>query len=483
MMKTYLAAIVSLAIMLAGCSSDNTDTVAVGDAALTPEEATQIAREAYIYGFPLILNYKTMYDYAIDKDAPEYKGDFNQISSTARVYTPEDRAIITPNSDTPYSFTWVDLRAEPVVYTIPEIEQQRFYQVQFIDLYTHNFAYIGSVATGNVPGNYMLTGPDWTGDIPSGITAAISSETQFILSIHRTQLFAPDDIDRVIEIQEGYKVEPLSAFLGTITPPAAAVVEFPKWKEGAELGAGSLEYLDFMLTLVRTPKEEQALMARLSRIGLGDGTAFELQNFTPEIQQALEVGVQQGMEAIQAFKEVAALDPLASAKIFGTRAFLNESAKENYDLDDLFMLRAVAAQAGIYGNSGDEAIYPTYFVDGDCVPLDASTSSYTMTFAKGDLPPVEAFWSLTMYDGKTQLLIDNPLDRYLLNSPMMDQFVLNDDGSLTLYLQKESPGEQLESNWLPAPDGPFYATLRLYGPKAEVLEGEWVSPPLVKTGD
>jgi len=478
MMKTYLIALASLMIILSGYSSDSNG--AAKEATLTPKEATQIAKEAYIYGFPLVLNYKTMYDYAVDTKSPEYKGDFNQISSVARVFTPEDKTIITPNSDTPYSMTWVDLRAEPVVYTIPEIEKERFYEVQLIDLYTHNFAYISTVATGNVPGKYLLTGPDWKGEIPKGIAKVIPCETQFLFSIHRTQLFNPDDLDNVKNIQDGYKVEPLSAFLGTKAPSKAVAIDFPKWEEGAEYSAQSFNYLDFMLTLVKTPQEEQALMARFAKIGLGDEAIFDLKSLSPEIQQALEEGVKEGLEAMKAFKDTASKDPLVSAKIFGTRAFLNESAKENYNLDDLFILRAVAAQSGIYGNSGDEAIYPTYFVDAEDAPLDASKNNYTMTFNKGEFPPVTAFWSLTMYDGKTQLLIDNPLKRYLLNSPMMEQFVLNEDGSLTFYVQKESPGKELESNWLPAPDGPFYTTLRLYGPKAEALEGKWVAPKLLK---
>jgi len=167
---------------------------------LTAKEAKQIAKEAYIYGFPLVLNYKTMYDYAVDKKSPEYKGDFNKLACVARVFTPEDKTIITPNSDTPYCMTWVDLRAEPVVFTIPEIEKERFYEVQLIDLYTHNFAYISTVATGNVPGKYLLTGPEWNGEVPKGITKVIPCETQFLFSIHRTQLFNPKDIDKVLTV-------------------------------------------------------------------------------------------------------------------------------------------------------------------------------------------------------------------------------------------------------------------------------------------
>ena len=144
------------------------------------------------------------------------------------------------------------------------------------------------------------------------------------------------------------------------------------------------------------------------------------------------------------------------------------------------MLRSAAAHMGLYGNSAAEAIYPTYLTDADKQPLDASQHSYTLTFKKGELPPAKSFWSLTMYDAKTQLFIENPLNRYLLNSTMMEQFKLEDDGALVFHVSKESPGAELESNWLPAPDGPFYLVMRLYGPEQEALEGDWAPPPLRK---
>ena len=471
MKKIYLIALASLMMISSSFASEQK---------LSSKEAKEIAKEAYIYGFPLVLNYKTMYDYAVDKKSPEYKGDFNKLACVARVYTPEDKTIITPNSDTPYCMTWVDMRVEPVVFTIPEIDKKRFYEVQLIDLYTHNAAYISTVATGNVPGKYLLAGPGWKGEVPKGITKVILFETQLLFSIHRTQLFNPSDIENLKKIQDAYKVEPLHAFLGTKAPSAPAAIDFPKWKDGDEFNAQFFAYLDFMLTLVKTPDEEQALMKRFAKIGLDGKGNFEIKKFSPEIQKALEEGAKEGLAAIKEFGAKESRDPLASAKVFGTRAFLNKSAKDNYKLDDLFMIRAVGAQLGIYGNSGEEAIYPTYLADAEGTPLDASKNNYTMTFKKGAFPPVTAFWSLTMYDGKTQLLIDNPLNRYLLNSPMMDSFVINKDGSLTLYVQKESPGKELESNWLPAPDGPFYAVLRLYGPKTEALEGKWTAPALVK---
>ena len=471
MKKIYLITLASLMVISSSFASEQK---------LSAKEATEIAKEAYIYGFPLVLNYKTMYSYTIDKKSTEFKGDFNQLGCEARVYTPEDKAVITPNSDTPYCMGWIDLGAEPVVFTIPEIEKDRFYEVQLIDIYTHNFAYISTIAKGNVPGKYLITGPEWKGEVPEGITEVIPCETQSLLAIIRTQLFNPDDINKVKNIQDGYNIKPLSAFLGTKEPSVAAAIDFPQWKDGIEFSAGLFPYFDFMLTLVKTPKEEQALMKRFAKIGLDGKGNFDIKKFSPEIQKALEKGAQEGLAAIKEFGAKESKDPLASAKIFGTRAFLNKSAKDNYSLDDLFILRATGAFMGIYGNSVAEAIYPTYFVDADGKPYDASKNKFTMTFKKGEFPPVSAFWSLTMYDGKTSLLIDNPLKRYLLNSPMMDSFVMGEDGSLTIYVQKESPGKDLESNWLPAPDGTFYATMRLYGPKKEALEGKWVAPALVK---
>lgn len=477
MKRVYLVVLTSLMVILSGCAEEQETAVQKAD--ITVDEAKQIAKEAYIYGFPLVLNYKTMYEYSINKEAPEYKGDFNKLGCEARVYTPEDKAIISPNSDTPYCMAWVDLRTEPVVFTIPEIDSERYYSVQLIDLYTHNAGYISSVEK-NPPGNYLLAGPNWQGDVPEGITKVIPFETSLIFTIHRTQLFNASDIDALKKIQDGYTVEPLSTFLGTKALPLAITLDAPAWENGTEFSAQAFKYLDFMLTLVKTPEVEQPLMQRFAKIGLGSNDKFDISTFSPEIQKALEEGAQAGLLAIKEFGQKATLDPLSSTKVFGTRAFLNKSAKDNYDLSNFFILRAVAAQLGIYGNSGAEATYPTYLVDAEGKPFDASQNEYTLTFNKGELPPVNAFWSFTMYDGKTQLLIENPLNRYLLNSAMMDQFIFNEDGSLTIYVQKDSPGKQLEANWLPTPNGPFYAVMRLYGPKDEALQGKWVAPEMVK---
>ena len=187
---------------VSGCQKK--EVAAEKAAALTAEEARSIAKEAYIYGFPLVDNYRIQYSYFVT-GSTEYKAPWNNIYNNARVYTPDDKAIQTPNSDTPYSFIGADLRAEPLVIGVPTIDKGRYYSLQFIDSYTFNFAYVGSRATGNEAGSFLLVGPSWTGDPPPGIKQVIKSETQFVFVVYRTQLFNPADIDKVKKIQSGYR--------------------------------------------------------------------------------------------------------------------------------------------------------------------------------------------------------------------------------------------------------------------------------------
>ncbi|MFC1799777.1 DUF1254 domain-containing protein [Candidatus Eisenbacteria bacterium] len=462
--------ILALVVVITGCSQQTQ---------ITPEEARETAREAYVYGFPMVMNCKTIYNYVVDESSPDYKGPFNQKACAARLFTPEDKAVVTPNADTPYCMFWMDLRVEPMILTVPEMEPDRFYHFQFIDLYTHNFDYVGTLATGNDAGKFLIAGPDWNGKTPEGIAKIVRSETDFVFNVTRTQLFGPDDLERVKAIQQSYDLQPLSAFLGTEAPPAAPMPDFPEWNEGSQFDEHFYGYLDFMLTLLKEPGDgEQALWDRLARLGIGPEGTFDFDALPSDIQDAMKAGRKDGFDDIEEFLNENTADPLVSAKIFGTREFLSESAMVNYDLETPTMLRAVAAHMGLYGNSAAEAIYPTYLVDSDQQPLNASTNRYTLTFEREKCPPVSAFWSLTMYDGGTQLFIDNPLDRYLLNSTMMDQFRLEADGSLIINIAKDSPGKDLEGNWLPAPDGPFYMVMRLYGPKPEALEGDWTPPVL-----
>ena len=447
---------------------------------IAPEQAREIAKEAYIYGFPLIMNYKTLYVNAIDKNSSDYKGDINQLSCDARLYTPEDKAIVTPNSDTPYCMFWSDVRDEPVVFSVPEVDAKRYYSFQFIDLYTHNFAYLGSLTKGNKAGKYLVALESWDGEIPKDITDVFRCETGIFFTIVRTQLIDANDLNNVKNLQDQYQLQTLNEYLGKTSVKKEHNDAFPTWVEGAQFSEASFEYLDAMLKLIDPIEKEKPLIEKFNRLRLGTKEGFDIGNFDQETQEAIKQGIKDGFAEMESFIKANSTDPLGSAKIFGTRAYLEKSAKDNYNLDNMYIVRAVGAHLGIYGNSASEAIYPAFLIDADGNPMDASKSKYTLTFAPNQLPPVKSFWSLTMYDGKTQLLVDNPLDKYLVNSAMEDAFVRNKDGSVTLYVQNESPGKKLEANWLPAPSGPFYCIMRLYGPTDAVLQGRWVSPEMVK---
>jgi hypothetical protein len=444
----------------------------------TPEEARTLAKAAWIYGFPMAVNYKTMYEYSVDTSSPEYRGPFNTLQCAARLYSPEDRAVVTPNSDTPYCMGWLDLRAEPVVLSVPEMDEGRYYSFQLIDGYTHNFAYVGSLTTGMDAGVYLLTGPGWEGPAPEGFDDVFAAETDFVLAIGRTQLFGADDLGRVAEIQRNYGGQPLSAYRGTEPPAPAPAIDFPTWEVGAELTAASLEYLDFMLDFVGPAPEDAAVRERISLLGLGTPAAFDVDDLTPEFREAVEAGVQDARAELAAWIEPTQGDPLSSTRMFGTRDFLTRTARDAFGLETPYLPRAAGALLGLYGNSAAEAMYPLYVTDVEGRPLDASTSRYELRFPPDGLPPARAFWSLTMYDGQTQLLIDNEIDRYVINSAMLDDLPREPDGSLLLLIQSDPPPPARRVQWLPAPEGPFYAVLRLYGPEQEALTGAWSPPQL-----
>ena len=252
-------------------------TAARAQTGVSPAEARAIAKEAYIYGYPMVDSYRIEYGYFVSRQDPEYKGPWNQIHNEPRVYTPADRAIQTPNSDTPYSWLGLDLRAEPIVLTLPAIEKERYFSVQLIDLYTFNFDYLGSRATGNDGGSFLIAGPAWQGETPRGIKKVIRSETELILAVYRTQLFDPGDIDNMKKVQAGYQVQTLSAFLGTTAPKAAPAIDFIKPLTHAEekTSLQLFNILNFLLQFCPTDPSETELMARFARIGVGAGKTFD----------------------------------------------------------------------------------------------------------------------------------------------------------------------------------------------------------------
>ena len=438
---------------------------------VTPAEARAIAKEAYVYGFPVVDNYRIQHAYFVDIKNPEYKGSWNHIVNIPRVYTPADTAIQTPNSDTPYSFVGMDLRAEPMVLTVPMIEKERYFSIQLIDQYTFNFDYAGSRTTGNDGGSFLIAGPNWKGVTPPGIKKVFHSETEFVFAVYRTQLFNPADLDNVKKVQAGYKAEPLSAFLGQAAPAAAPAVDFIKPLTPDE-EKKSLEFfniLNFVLQFTPTDPSETELMSRFAKIGVGAVETIDIGALPPAIKTAMEQGVADAWTEFDGLKKQVDEGKVTTGEVFGTRAHL----KNNY------LYRMGAAVLGIYGNSAQEAIYPVYALDAAGQRLDGG-NNYVVHFAPGELPPVNAFWSMTMYDLPASLLVTNPINRYLLNSPMLPQFVKDADGGLTLYFQNESPGKDKEPNWLPAPKGPFVVYMRLYWPKEAALAGIWEHPPMTK---
>jgi len=416
-----------------------------------------------------------MNEYAVDKNSGQFKAPFNQIHNEARVFTYEDTAIITPNSDTPYSLLWMDLRAEPMVLSVPAVDKKRYFSVMLNDGNTFNYGYIGSRATGNDAGDYMVAGPDWKGGTPTGIKKVFQSTTQFALAGFRTQLFNPADMPNVVKVQAGYKAQPLSAYLKQPAPPAAPAIEFPKIDKEM-VKTNFFDYLDFALQFAPAGPEEEAIRAKLATIGIGPSKKFNFKDLSLEHKAEVALGMKEGESKIEKYLTTGEkiINGWKVGAYFGDRDFF----KGNW------LLRAAGAKAGIYGNDAVEATYPMTKTLANGEELDGSKNNYTLTFAKDQYPPVNAFWSVTMYDGKTQLLVDNPLDRYLINSPMQPTLKKNPDGSLTLYIQKESPGKAKESNWVPAPNGPIYLVMRLYSPKTEAPsilppgEGTWQPPAI-----
>jgi hypothetical protein len=471
-MKSVLFTIALVSILFAvSCNKENGP---VREAVSNKE----VYQEAYIYAFPMIAAYKALYQFNVDTTNSQYKGPFNTVLNEARVFTYKDTSIVTPNSDTPYSIVQMDLRAEPIVLCVPKVEKGRYYTFEIADLYSQNYAYIGSRATGNDPGCYMVSGPGWSGPTPAGIKKVFPSETQFSLAVIRTQLFNPSDMENVKRIQAGYKAQTLSAFTHQPPPASLPAPDFPKFTDDA-FKLDFPAYLNFLLQFCPTPPEETALRAKFVTVGIEAGKPFDLAKLSEVQKGELGLAVKEGYEAIEKAKLNIGkeINGWSVGAAFGNRAFYNGN----------YLLRAGSALAGIYGNDAVEAMYPAAKAASDGQPLDGSKHNYTLAFAAGQYPPVNAFWSVTMYDGKTQLLIQNPINRYLINSPMLPALKKNADGSLTIYIQNDAPSADKKSNWLPAPDGPIYLVMRLYWPKEtppSILppgDGTW-QPPAIQTG-
>lgn len=426
------------------------------------------ARDSYLFTYPLVMMYRTMYLQAIDQNSPTFSGGMGQWLHLGTA-TPADTDIVTPNTDTPYSYAWVDLRAEPWVLTMPAIGSDRFYTSQWDDLWGYVLDNAGSVNDGNNGVSVLLAGPAWEGDLPEGIVRAIQGETSFLGSLTRTQLLPSDSSADIERIQASCQLEPLSAFLGQSAPPLAEAVDWLAWTEGAERGLRYWMHVAQLLEFVEPSDADAGAYATLASIGIERGQPFDPAALDAAHQEALQGGIDDA-RALMAKEVVLLTDATA---LFGPRRQVGQN----------YLKRALGIYSGIFGNTKDISVYQNQVVDDQGRPLDAANGPFEMTFLAGALPPVEFFWSLTMYTLPDRHLVANPIDRYAISSATPD-LITGADGSLTIHISVEAPQQaEARANWLPAPQGPFWLVLRSYGPGPSILDKTYELPPVCVVTD
>ena len=477
-MKFQMSIIVMAAfLVMSACTKDgaapSSETAAE---APSPSEANAIAEEAYVYAFPMMENYRTMYLQAIDKTAPGYGAPFNEFAHKTELLGPEFKDVVRPNNDTMYSFAWLDLRAQPVVITVPEIKD-RYYSLQLVDMFTHNFGYIGTRTTGTGAGNYVIAGPHWEGSKPGDAQAVFRSESNFVYCIIRTEVDGPADVAAVAQIQERYHLTAMNVFLGRSRIPVAAGITFPAYDPRKAKSASFIDLLNFLLAQVVIVPEEQELMSRFAAIGIRAGALNASRALSFDLRNAVDAGIGQGIKAIsEAMRDPSKLEGITARAAHGWQGTIGvfgpgEAMRTKY------LVRAGAAMMGLYGNDAIEAYYPVGNSDDSGEPFDAAKHRYVMRFDKDELPHVEAFWSMTMYSLPDQLMVANPIERYSIGDRSDLQYA--EDGSLTIYIQHDAPEKKKARNWLPAPEGPFSLQFRMYLPKPDALKPPYL-PPGVK---
>lgn len=439
---------------------------------LSAEEARELAEEAYTFAYPMLENYRTMLNSAVLEDSPSYGAPFNEFHHNTQLLDASFTTVVRPNTDTLYSSAWLDLRSEPVVLSVPEVPDDRYYVLQLVDLHTHNFGYIGTRATGNGPGNYMIAGPYWMGRKREGIDEVFRSEGNFVAVIGRTAVAGSEDVSNALEIMQQYTITPLDRFLGQLSIEPSAPLTYPLYREEQAKSAGFIAYFNFLLGQLDIHPQDEDDIVSYGAIGVGRNRPFDTNSLHPEMRQVINEGVESALQKIEEKKQN--LGEERNGWMLITDAFGDRER-----MGGRYLTRAAAAMFGLYGNDVEEAYYPGTFVDGDSETLDASQHNYVIHFAADEIPPVDAFWSLTLYKMPEQLFADNPLNRYSIGD-RTPGLRYGDDGSLTIYIQAESPGAEKESNWLPANAGPFSLQMRMYLPKPEALEGPYAPPPVQK---
>jgi len=436
---------------------------------ISTQEAKRIAEEAYIFAFSMLENYKTMYAFSVNKNLPTFRAPFNQFAHMRQLLGPEFTEVVGPNNDTLYSTAWLDLGTEPIVLSLPDIPDQRYYVFQIVDMYTFNVEYIGARTTGYRAGKYLFAGPGWKGPTPAGIDGVRKTEGRFIFLLARTAVSGVDDVPAVNTLQDQFTLTPLSTYLGHPAPDPAPAPVFPPYNPEKAASIGFISYFNFLLGQLEPGPDEQPLLEKWAQIGVQPGRPFDPDALAPDIRQAVAEGVAAAHEKIKA-------ESLRVGRNVNNWTLIGEGFGYRSMVGGKDLMRAAANMVGIYGNNPEEAYNFSAAKDADGEPLDASKHNYVIHFETP--PPVKAFWSVTMYKLPVPLFVANPIKRYSIGD-RTPGFKPNDDGSVTIYLQHESPGPEREANWLPAPDGPFALALRIYWPAQEILDGKW-EPSAIK---
>lgn len=429
-------------------------------------ESYTIGVQAYIYGLAPVIMQRTE-DIFTSTPGPAH-APVNQFGCVTHLATPEDTIIVTPNTDTLYSSAWIELGKEPIILHTPDTGG-RYYVMQIMDAYTNTFASVGRRTTGTGEGNYAIVRPGWKGSLPGGIKE-IRSPTDTVWIAGRVLVNDEADLPEAVELQSQFTLTPLSR-LGQPagSPLNQTLADFKKYTPSSEAQDPLMYFEDLRVALLNNPppEGEAALMATFDRIGLRSNDTPYGNDMDPDVRDGLIRAIPDGEQII---KEAWANVP--GKKINGW-TFSTDIGTYGYD----YLTRAAVAEGGLAANLPQEAVYPKAQTDSDGTPLNGG-SNYMMHFSQGNFPPVDAFWSVTVYNASTYMLVSNPISRYAIGD-RTPGLQYNPDGSLDMYIQREAP-EGKESNWLPTPEGNFYLILRMYQPKQEVLDGSYQIPPVRK---
>lgn len=463
---SYKVMIISVILFsILGCKSEGGERAKSStDKSLSQEEIKQIAKETYIALFPLVYNYGTMYSQAINNDAPEYIGGFG-VYKHYGLSTPDNRDIPTPNNNTPYSWAWVDLRSEPWVLTMPPSDGNRYYVCQWDDMWGYVIDAPGSIIDGQGGGNYLLTTTDFKGQIPEGIKRVVYSESQFIGTLTRTGVNGQDDIPAMQSIQNGYVLQPLSSYIESEPKTKSEDINWISYDITDLKNINFFKYANFMLTYTIPNKVDQTMLENARKIGVEAGKDWQPNKMDNSFADAINEGIKEALIKID--QQVVITND--GNKLFNTREVIGKD----------YLNRTVGVVVGQFGNYPSQAMYPSFQKDSNGELLDGSKSNYSITFSKDELPKSDYFWSFTMYDLPNRYLVENAINRYSIGS-QTESLKINEDGSLTFYFQRESPGKDREGNWLPTPNGPFYTVLRIYGPSDSILNGTYKLPRIIK---